>query len=112
MTFVITDGCIKCKYTDCVDVCPVPTCFHEGDNMLVIDPAVCIDCGLCEPECPVEAILPESYPEAEKWLGLNIEYSDTWPAILRSKPAPVDADDFRGLDNKFEQHFSPRPGEG
>ena len=55
MTFVVTEACIKCKYTDCVEVCPVD-CFYEGENMLVIDPDQCIDCGVCEPECPIDAI--------------------------------------------------------
>ncbi|QZS52598.1 ferredoxin FdxA [Rhodococcus opacus] len=112
MTFVVTEDCIKCKYTDCVDVCPVPTCFHEGDNMLVIDPAVCIDCGICEPACPVDAILPDSYEEAEVWVDLNRDYASKWPAILKSKPAPTDAEDFRDVSDKFAQHFSPLPAQG
>ncbi len=112
MAFVVTEECIKCKYTDCVDVCPVPTCFHEGDNMLVIDPEVCIDCGICEAECPVDAILPDSYAEAAKWIDVNAEYSAWWPAITRSKPAPVDADDFRGVEDKFARYFSPLPPQG
>ena len=70
MTYVVTEACIKCKYMDCVEVCPVD-CFYEGDNMLVIHPDECIDCGVCEPECPAEAILPDSEGELQKWLGLN-----------------------------------------
>src|SRR3546814_4874859 len=82
MTYVVTEACIKCKYTDCVEVCPVD-CFYEGANMLVIHPDECIDCGVCEPECPPEAILPDTETEAEKWLELNREYSEQWPNITR-----------------------------
>ena len=74
MTYVVNDNCIKCKYMDCVEVCPVD-CFYEGDNMLVIHPDECIDCGVCEPECPVEAIKPDTEPGLEKWLEVNAEYA-------------------------------------
>ena len=74
MTYVVTENCIKCKYMDCVEVCPVD-CFYEGENMLVIHPDECIDCGVCEPECPAEAIKPDTEPGLEKWLKLNAEYS-------------------------------------
>ena len=67
MTYVVTENCIKCKYMDCVEVCPVD-CFYEGENMLVIHPDECIDCGVCEPECPAEAIKPDTEPGLEKWL--------------------------------------------
>jgi ferredoxin len=70
MTYVVTEACIKCKYLDCVEVCPVD-CFYEGENMLVINPDECIDCGVCEPECPAEAIIPDSEPEAEKWVEVT-----------------------------------------
>jgi ferredoxin len=110
MTFVVTEACIKCKYTDCVEVCPVD-CFYEGENMLVINPDECIDCGVCEPECPADAILPESEPLL-KWVEVNREYAAQWPNITSRKPAPVDADDFKGLPDKFNQHFSKAPGEG
>ncbi len=73
MTYIVNDNCIKCKYMDCVEVCPVD-CFYEGENMLVIHPDECIDCGVCEPECPVEAIKPDTEPGVEKWLGVNAEY--------------------------------------
>ena len=73
MTYVVTDNCIKCKYMDCVEVCPVD-CFYEGENMLVIHPDECIDCGVCEPECPAEAIKPDTEPGLEQWLKLNAEY--------------------------------------
>ena len=111
MTFVVTDVCIKCKYTDCVEVCPVD-CFYEGDNMLVINPDECIDCGVCEPECPIEAIIPDSNPAAEKWVSQNREYSALWPNITRKKPAPVDADEWKDKKDKYETVFSPEPGTG
>lgn len=112
MTFVVTDLCIRCKYTDCVEVCPVD-CFYEGENMLVINPDECIDCGVCEPECPIEAIVPDSDPRAEEWLQLNRDYSaGKWPVITRKKDAPADADDFKGRANKYQDWFSPNPGEG
>ena len=74
LTFVVTDNCIKCKYMDCVEVCPVD-CFYEGENMLVIHPDECIDCGVCEPECPAEAIFPDTKPGLESWLKLNADYA-------------------------------------
>ncbi|GIR46335.1 MAG: ferredoxin [Hyphomicrobiales bacterium] len=70
MTYIVTDACIKCKYTDCVEVCPVD-CFYEGENMLVIHPDECIDCGVCEPECPAEAIKADTESNLEKWLELK-----------------------------------------
>ena len=74
MTYVVNEACIKCKYMDCVEVCPVD-CFYEGENMLVIHPDECIDCGVCEPECPAEAIMPDSEHGAEKWVEMNREYA-------------------------------------
>jgi ferredoxin len=76
MTFVVTEACIKCKYTDCVEVCPVD-CFHEGQNMLVIDPDQCIDCGVCEPKRPIGAIKPDTEPGLEHWFDLNATFSKT-----------------------------------
>ena len=111
MTYVVTEACIKCKYMDCVEVCPVD-CFYEGDNMLVIHPDECIDCGVCEPECPPEAIVPDSDPEGEKWLELNRDYSETWPNIARKGEAPADADKYKDEENKYEKYFSAEPGEG
>lgn len=111
MTFVVTDVCIKCKYTDCVEVCPVD-CFYEGENMLVISPDECIDCGVCEPECPIDAILPDSDPEAEKWLELNRDYSEKWPNITETRDPMPDADAMKDVKNKLEEHFSENPGEG
>lgn len=103
MTFVVTESCIKCKYTDCVDVCPVD-CFHEGPNFLVIDPDECIDCTLCEPECPVEAIYSEDeLPEGqEAFIKLNAELSLKWPVITDVKDAPDDADEWANKDNKID----------
>jgi ferredoxin len=92
MTYVVTEACIKCKYTDCVEVCPVD-CFYEGDNMLVIHPDECIDCGVCEPECPAD-------------------YAKSWPNITQKKDSPADAKDFEGMEGKFEKYFSPAPGTG
>ena len=110
MTYVVTEACIKCKYTDCVEVCPVD-CFYEGENMLVINPEECIDCGVCEPECPAEAILPDSEANLDKWVELAREYSGQWPNLTRKKDAPADADSWKGVEDKFAQHFSPKPGE-
>src|SRR5271170_6308436 len=87
MPYVVTEACIKCKYMDCVEVCPVD-CFYEGENMLVISPDECIDCGVCEPECPAEAIISDTDKQAEKWLELNREYAAKWPNITRKKEAP------------------------
>lgn len=110
MTFVVTDACIACKYADCVEVCPVD-CFYEGENMLVINPDECIDCGVCEPECPIEAIKPES-PELLKWVEINREYAMQWPVITKNKAALPDADKYKDVPNKFETLFSPKPGGG
>ena len=103
MTFVITENCIKCKYTDCVDVCPVD-CFHEGPNFLVIDPDECIDCTLCEPECPANAILSEDeVPEGQKqFIELNAELSKVWPGITEVQAASADADEWNGKPGKLE----------
>lgn len=101
MTFVVGEPCIKCKYTDCVDVCPVD-CFHEGPNMLVIDPDECIDCGACEPECPTSAIfseddLPEKWSEYKE---LNVRLAAKWPVINAKKDALPNADDFKDVEGK------------
>ena len=103
MTFVVTEQCIKCKYTDCVEVCPVD-CFHEGPNFLVIDPDECIDCTLCEPECPVEAILSEDdLPDDQQhFLQLNAELAQQWPVISELKPAPADAKEWEGKEDKLK----------
>jgi ferredoxin len=96
---------------DCVEVCPVD-CFYEGENMLVIHPDECIDCGVCEPECPVDAIKPDTEPGLEKWLELNRQYSETWPNITQKKESPADADKYRDEKDKFKKYFSSEPGEG
>jgi len=111
MTYVVTEACIKCKYTDCVEVCPVD-CFYEGENMLVIHPDECIDCGVCEPECPSEAILPDTEANTETWLAVNTEYSDKWPNITMRKDPADDSDKYNGESGKFEKYFSPNPGSG
>ena len=88
MTYVVNESCIKCKLMDCVEICPVD-CFYEGENMLVIHPDECIDCGVCEPECPVDAIKPDTEPGAEKWLSINAEYARLWPNITLKKNPPL-----------------------
>ncbi len=103
MTFVVTESCIKCKYTDCVEVCPVD-CFYEGPNFLVINPDECIDCALCEPECPVDAIMPEEdVPENQKqYIELNARLAEKWPVITSIKDAPPDADEWAKVIDKAE----------
>jgi ferredoxin len=104
MTHIVTEACIKCKYTDCVDVCPVD-CFREGPNMLVIDPDECIDCAVCIPECPVNAIYAEEDAPADQlhFIKLNIELSQKsgWKSITKRKPAPPDADEWKDVPNKL-----------
>jgi ferredoxin len=99
MTYVVTENCIRCKYMDCVEVCPVD-CFYAGEQMLVINPDECIDCGVCEPECPAEAILPDSDPRAAEWLALNGEQAARWPNITRKGTPPEDADEWKGRPGK------------
>jgi ferredoxin len=111
MTYVVLDACIKCKHTDCVEVCPVD-CFYEGENMLVIHPDECIDCGVCEPECPVDAIKPDTEPGLEFWVQMNRDYSEKWPNITVKKPALPEAEEFAEQTGKYEKFFSAEPGEG
>lgn len=110
MTFVVTDKCIRCKYQDCVVVCPVD-CFYEGENMLVINPSECIDCGVCEPECPIGAILPDTDETGEKWVEHNQIYAAQWPRITQIGDIPADAEAWEDVPNKLETQFSPKPGE-
>ena len=101
MTHVVTESCIKCKYTDCVDVCPVD-CFREGPNFQSIDPDECIDCAVCIPECPVNAIYAEEdVPEDQRdFIKLNVDLSKQWPSITRMKPHPSDADEWKDVRDK------------
>ena len=101
MTFVVGENCIKCKHTDCEEVCPVD-CFYEGPNMLVIHPDECIDCALCEPECPVDAIFSEDeLPQEQRaFLALNAEFATIWPNITEKQAPPTDAEEWNGKPNK------------
>ncbi|MCC8416813.1 MAG: ferredoxin family protein [Rickettsia endosymbiont of Gnoriste bilineata] len=103
MTYVVTDECVKCKYTDCVEVCPVD-CFYEGELMLVINPDECIDCGVCESECPVKAIKPES-EQLIDWIERAKSFSSKWSNITVKKPALPDADKYQNEKNKFEKYM-------
>ena len=105
MTYIVGDNCIGCKYTDCVEVCPVD-CFYEGENMLVIHPDECINCGVCEPECPADAIRPS------EWVQFNLEKSLVWPNITERRDPLPEADERDGEQDKLEKYFSEEPGEG
>ena len=109
MTYIVTEACIKCKYTDCVEVCPVD-CFYEGENMLVIHPDECIDCGVCEPECPAEAIVPDTEDGMEKWLEVNSKFAEIWPNLTEKKDMLEGADENKDEDGKFDKYFSEAPG--
>jgi len=112
MTYLVNDSCIKCKHMDCVEVCPVD-CFYEGENMLVIHPDECIDCGVCEPECPVEAIIDDNTPGSEEWFILNEKWANSWPNITKKRPedVPEDVKEWENVPGKME-HFSENPGKG
>lgn len=103
MTFVVTENCIRCKFTDCVEVCPVD-CFHEGPNFLVIDPDECIDCTLCEPECPANAIFAEDdVPDnQQQFIALNADLAKSWPVLTEKKDAPADAEEWNGVADKLQ----------
>ena len=113
MTYLVTDNCIMCKHTDCVEVCPVD-CFYEGENMLVINPDECIDCGVCEPECPVDAIISDAsfnnQSEAVRWTEINRKYAQMWPVITQKKDALPNASAWDNVSHKFEEYFSEEPG--
>ncbi len=111
MTYIVTDNCIACKYTDCVEVCPVD-CFYEGENMLVIHPDECIDCGVCEPECPAEAIKPDTESGLDNWLELNRKYSAVWPNLTERRDELPEAKERDGEEGKLEKYFSETAGEG
>jgi ferredoxin len=112
MTGVITDRCIKCKHMDCVEVCPVDA-FYEGENMLVINPNECVDCGCCIVECPIDAIVFDDEPAAVPWMELNAKYSKLWPNVTYDGgQTPADADQFHYTADKFDLYFSPSPGLG
>jgi ferredoxin len=112
MTYIVNDKCIKCKEMDCVEVCPVD-CFYEGENMLVIKPDECIDCGVCEPECPVDAITTDTVEGANEWVTLNTKYSELWPNITkkREEDVPEDHEKWKNVENKL-QYLSEKPGKG
>ena len=112
MTYIVNDKCIKCKLMDCVEVCPVD-CFYEGENMLVIKPDECIDCGVCEPECPINAIQPDTEDGTADFVKLNNKYSATWPNITkrRLEDVPKDQEKWRDVKDKLK-YLSDKPGKG
>ena len=111
MTYIVKDECIKCKLTDYVEVCPVD-CFYEGENFLAINPDECIDCGVCEPECPINAIVSDQVEveNKDKWLLINQKYSALWPNINKKKDPLKDNEKFRDEKNKLDKYFSEKPG--
>ena len=104
MTYVVTETCIRRKYTDCVEVCPVD-CFHEDAQMLVIDPAACIDCGVCEPACPIQAIKPDTDAEGRRWRDMNEELSGLLPVITSRRAPYPGADGFAAEDGEFSRYM-------
>lgn len=109
MAYVVTENCIKCKFQDCVTVCPVD-CFYEGENFLVIHPDECIDCGVCEPECPADAIVADTEPGLEDWLEINRKYAAIWPNISQVGTVPEDAEEWNGKSDKLKL-LSEKPGQ-
>ncbi len=110
MTYLVVENCIKCKFMDCVEVCPVD-CFYEGENFLVINPDECIDCGVCEPECPAEAIVPDTEDGLDQWLEINTKYSTEWPNITVKGESPADAEEWKDKPDKLGM-LSSNPGAG
>ena len=112
MTYIVNDKCINCKLMDCVEVCPVD-CFYEGENMLVIKPEECIDCGVCEPECPVDAIQADTIEGTAEWVNINTKYSELWPNItkMRKEDVPKDHDKWKDVADK-KKYLSEKPGRG
>lgn len=111
MPHIITEPCIGVKDQSCVDVCPVE-CIYEADDQLYIHPDECIDCGVCEPECPADAIRPDTEPDMEAWVEFNRKYAEQWPVITRKKDPLPTATEMDGVAGKLEKYFSPTPGEG
>ena len=111
MTHVVAQPCVGCRYTDCVVVCPVE-CFYEGEKMLYIHPDECIDCGVCEPECPAEAIKPDTESGLDSWLELNRKYAAAWPNLTERRDPLPEAKERDGEAGKLEKYFSEVPGEG
>jgi ferredoxin len=114
MTYIVNDKCINCRYTDCVEVCPVD-CFYIGENTIVIHPDECIDCGVCEPECPAGAIVPDSddYPNLQHWLDINTKYSSIWPNITQKLDPLPNADSVnpeKGYTENKTEMFSDAAG--
>ncbi len=103
MAFVVTDNCVLCKHTDCVEICPVEW-FHEGPDFLVIDPEECIDCGLCKAECPIDAIYAEDElpPEQAQYIALNAELAQKWPLIAIQKSPLSEHEKWQGVPNKLQ----------
>ena len=114
MTYIVNDKCVNCRYTDCLEVCPVD-CFYLGENSIVIHPDECIDCGVCEPECPAGAIVPDTTMNdgLQYWLDINTKYSKIWPNITQKIDPMPGADDVNPemgyTENKTNQ-FSINPG--
>ena len=104
MAYVVTEQCIRCRYTDCAVVCPVD-CFHAGPEMLVINPDDCIDCGVCEPECPIDAIKPDTHPLGARWKDLNARMVLEWPVITDKAEVMADAECFAAETDKYEKYF-------
>lgn len=112
MAYSVNDKCIMCKHTDCVEVCPVD-CFYEGENFLAINPDECIDCGVCEPECPIDAIKAdndESIKDMDKWLLINKKFSAIWPNITKKKEPMIQHKEFEDIKDKYSKYFSEKPG--
>ena len=104
MAYIVNDKCVMCKHTSCVEVCPVD-CFYEGENMLVINPDECIDCGVCEPECPIDAIEPM---DAGDWVDFNKKYAEQWPVITKRKDPLSDHEQHTDEADKIEKYFKGR----
>ncbi len=107
MTYIVNDKCIGCKFTDCVEVCPVD-CFYEGENMLVINPDECIDCGVCEPECPADAIQPDTEDGTAKWVEFNKKWAMQWEVITEKKEPLPDAEKLKDEPDKLNKYFKDK----